>query len=301
MQQNIRRSKKKLKLNEEKQYIPRNKSRIILLKFKKNKMAIIGLAIISILIFTGIFANFIAPQSYREQNLSLKNQSPSTDFWFGTDEFGRCIFSRIVYGARISLKVGIISTGISVLIGIIIGSISAYYGGFLDQMLVVVMDVMWAFPTILLSLIIVAIIGASLNSVIIAIALSYWVQYARLIRGQILSLKNELYIEVTRSLGANDSTILWKHLLPNAIIPVVVAATLGMGSAIVLEATLSFLGMGAQPPTPSWGSMLSNGRTYLFIAPWSAIIPGIATIITVLGFNLLGDGLRDIMDIKMKE
>jgi ABC-type dipeptide/oligopeptide/nickel transport system permease subunit len=301
MQQNIRRSKKKLKLNEEKQYTPRNKSRIILLKFKKNKMAIIGLAIISILIFTGIFANFIAPQSYREQNLSLKNQSPSTDFWFGTDEFGRCIFSRIVYGARISLKVGIISTGISVLIGIIIGSISAYYGGFLDQILVVVMDVMWAFPTILLSLIIVAIIGASLNSVIIAIALSYWVQYARLIRGQILSLKNELYIEVIRSLGANDSTILWKHLLPNAIIPVVVAATLGMGSAIVLEATLSFLGMGAQPPTPSWGSMLSNGRTYLFIAPWSAIIPGIATIITVLGFNLLGDGLRDIMDIKMKE
>ena len=273
----------------------------MILKFKKNKMAIIGLVIISILIFTGIFANFIAPQSYREQNLPLKNQSPSPNFWFGTDEFGRCIFSRIVYGARISLKVGIISTGISVLIGIIIGSISAYYGGFLDQILVVLMDVMWAFPTILLSLIIVAIIGASLNSVIIAIALSYWVQYARLIRGQILSLKNELYIEVTRSLGANDSTILWKHLLPNAIIPVVVAATLGMGSAIVLEATLSFLGMGAQPPTPSWGSMLSNGRTYLFIAPWSAIFPGIATIITVLGFNLLGDGLRDIMDIKMKE
>jgi len=264
-------------------------------------MAIIGLVVISILIFTGIFANFIAPQSYREQNLPLKNQSPSYNFWFGTDEFGRCIFSRIVYGARISLKVAIISTGISVLIGIIIGSVSAYYGGFLDQMLVVLMDVMWAFPTILLSLIIVAIIGASLNSVIIAIALSYWVQYARLIRGQILSLKNELYIEVTRSLGANDSTILWKHLLPNAIIPVVVAATLGMGSAIVLEATLSFLGMGAQPPMPSWGSMLSNGRTYLFIAPWSAIFPGIATIITVLGFNLLGDGLRDIMDIKMKE
>lgn len=291
----------KFKSHEEKQYIPRNKNRIMFLKFKKNKMAIIGLIIISILIFTGIFADFIAPHSYREQNLSLKNQSPSSDFLLGTDEFGRCIFSRIIYGARISLKVGIFSTGISVLIGIIIGSISAYYGGFLDQILVVLMDVMWAFPTILLSLVIVAIIGASLNSVIIAIALSYWVQYARLIRGQILSLKNELYIEVTRSLGANDSAILWKHLLPNAVIPVVVAATLGMGSAIVLEATLSFLGMGAQPPTPSWGSMLSNGRTYLFLAPWLAIFPGIATIITVLGFNLLGDGLRDIMDIKMKE
>jgi len=290
-----------LKLKEEKQYIPRNKSRIMFLKFKKNKMAIIGLIIILVLIFIGLFADFIAPQSYREQNLSLKNQPPSSDFLFGTDEFGRCIFSRIVYGARISLKVGIISTGISVLIGIFIGSISAYYGGFLDRILVVLMDVMWAFPTILLSLIIAAIIGASLNSVIIAIALSCWVQYARLIRGQILSLKNELYIEVTRSLGANNSTILWKHLLPNAIIPVVVAATLGMGSAIVTEATLSFLGMGAQPPTPSWGSMLSNGRTYLFTAPWSAIFPGIATIITVLGFNLLGDGLRDIMDIKMKE
>jgi len=290
-----------LKLNEEKQYIPRNKIRIMISKFKKNKMAIIGLVIISILIFTGIFADFIAPQSYWEQNLSLKNQWSSSNFWLGTDEFGRCIFSRIVYGARISLKVGIISTGISVLIGIFIGSISAYYGGFLDRILVMLMDVMWAFPTILLSLIIAAIIGASLNSVIIAIALSCWVQYARLIRGQILSLKNELYIEATRSLGASDFTILWKHLLPNAIIPVVVAATLGMGSAIVTEATLSFLGMGAQPPTPSWGSMLSNGRTYLFIAPWSAIFPGIATIITVLGFNLLGDGLRDIMDIKMKE
>jgi len=298
---NIGRRKMKFNSPEEKQYIPRNKSKIMFLKFKKNKMAIIGLIIILILIFTGIFADFIAPHSYREQNLSLKNQSPSSDFLLGTDEFGRCIFSRIVYGARISLKVGILSTGISVLIGIIIGSMSAYYGGFLDQILVVLMDVMWAFPTILLSLLIVAIIGASLNSVIIAIALSYWVQYARLIRGQMLSLKNELYIEVIRSLGANDSTILWKHLLPNAVIPVVVAATLGMGSAIVLEATLSFLGMGAQPPTPSWGSMLSNARTYLFLAPWLAIFPGIATIITVLGFNLLGDGLRDIMDIKMKE
>jgi len=290
-----------LKLKEEEKYIPRNKSRIMFLKFKKNKMAIIGLIIILVLIFTGLFADFIAPQSYREQNLSLKNQSPSSNFWFGTDEFGRCIFSRIVYGARISLKVGIVSTGISVLIGIIIGSISAYYGGVLDQILVVFMDATYAFPTILLSLIIVAIIGASLNTVIIAIALSFWVSYARLIRGQILSLKNELYIEVIRSLGASDFTILWKHLVPNGIIPVVVAATLGMGSAIVTEATLSFLGMGAQPPMPSWGSMLSNGRAYLFLAPWLAIIPGIATIITVLGFNLLGDGLRDIMDIKMKE
>lgn len=287
--------------NKEYRPVPRSQRKIMWMKFRRNKMAVIGLGIIFVLIFTGIFADFLAPYSYREQHLELKNQPSSLKYFFGTDEFGRCIFSRIIYGARISLKVGVISTGISVIIGIIIGSLSAYYGGILDNILVILMDVMWAFPTILLSLTIIAIIGASLNSVIIAIALSYWVQYARLIRGQILSLKNELYIEATKSLGANDLTILFKHLLPNAISPVIVSATLGMGSAIVLEATLSFLGMGAQPPTPSWGSMMSNGRVYLLISPRLVIFPGLATMITVLGFNLFGDGLRDIMDIKMKE
>ena len=287
--------------NDEYQAAPRSPRKIMWMKFRRNKMAIVGVGIIIVLIFTGIFADFLAPHSYREQQLELKNQPPSLRYLFGTDEFGRCIFSRVIYGARVSLKVGIISTGISVIIGIIIGSLSAYYGGILDNILVILMDVMWAFPTILLSLVFIAIIGASLNSVIIAIALSYWVQYARLIRGQILSLKNELYIEATKSLGAKDLTILFKHLLPNAISPVIVAATLGMGNAIVLEATLSFLGMGAQPPTPSWGSMISNGRSYLLISAWLVIFPGLATMITVLGFNLFGDGLRDIMDIKMKE
>ncbi|TKB28549.1 ABC transporter permease [Desulfopila sp. IMCC35006] len=267
-------------------------------KLKNNRAGVLGLIIIAGLIITALFADYIAPYSYKAQDLSLMNIPPSMDHIMGTDEFGRDVFSRIILGSRISVYVGVVSVGLSVLIGSLLGALAGYYEGWLDRVLSTVTDLTWSLPEILVALLLVAVVGAGVECVIIAIALTYWAQYARLIRGQILMLKNEIYVEATRSLGATDFTILFKHLFPNAIAPVIVAATIGIGQAIVLEATLGFLGMGAQPPLPSWGAMMSNGTAYLFISPWVIIFPGLAMMITVFGFNLFGDVLVDIMDIR---
>ena len=267
-------------------------------KLKSNKAALTGIVIIWLLIVAAIFADVLAPYSYKQQNLAEMNLAPSASHLMGTDEFGRDVLSRIIHGSRISVYVGVVSVGFSVLIGVLIGSVAGYYGGWLDQLLSVVTDLTWSLPEILVALLLVAVVGAGLECVIIAIALTYWAQYARLIRGQILMLKTEVYVEATRSLGATDFTILFRHLFPNAIAPVLVAATIGIGQAIVLEATLGFLGMGAQPPLPSWGAMMSNGTAYLFISPWVIIFPGLAMMVTVLGFNLFGDALVDILDIR---
>ncbi len=269
-------------------------------KLAGNKAGLLGLFIILILILMAALANVIAPHSYKEQELSAMNTPPCREYIMGTDEFGRDVLSRIIHGSRISVYVGVVSVGLSVLIGVVVGSIAGYYGGWLDHILSMTADLTWSLPEILVALLMVAIVGAGLESVIIAIALTYWAQYARLIRGQILMLKNDVYVEATRSLGASNFNILFKHLFPNAIAPVVVAATIGIGQAIVLEATLGFLGLGAQPPLPSWGAMMSNGTAYLFISPWVIIFPGVAMMITVLGFNLFGDALVDLMDIKEK-
>ncbi|BBO92229.1 ABC transporter permease [Desulfosarcina ovata] len=267
-------------------------------KMKSNKAGVAGIVIICILIGVAASADILAPYSYKQQNLTEMNRAPSMAHFMGTDEFGRDVFSRIIHGSRISVYVGVVSVGLSVLIGVIIGSLAGYYGGWLDQSLSIVTDLTWSLPEILVALLLVAIVGAGLECVIIAIALTYWAQYARLIRGQILMLKTEVYVEATRSLGATDFTILFRHLFPNAIAPVLVAATIGIGQAIVLEATLGFLGMGAQPPLPSWGAMMSNGTAYLFISPWVIVFPGLAMMVTVLGFNLFGDALVDILDIR---
>jgi len=274
---------------------------VIFKRFSGNKMGVIGTALILCLIFVAIFAPLLEPYSYKEQNIEIMNEPPSLSHLLGTDDFGRDLLSRIIRGARISFVVGVLSVAISVLIGIVIGSIAGFYGGVIDLILTTIADLTWSMPAILIALLLVAIIGAGLESVIVAIGLSYWAQYARLIRGQILSLKSAVYIEATKSMGASDFVILFKHLLPNSISPVIVAATIGVGNAIVLEATLGFLGMGAQPPTPSWGAMMSNGTAYLFISPWMIIFPGLAMMVTVLGFNLFGDALIDIMDVKNKE
>ncbi len=267
-------------------------------RFTANRMGVVGSVIIVMLVAVAALANFIAPHSYKKQELSIMNTPPSGDYPMGTDEFGRDVLSRVIHGSRISVYVGVVSVGLSVLIGVLIGSIAGYYGGWIDQILTTIADLTWSLPEILVALLLVAIIGAGVECVIVAIALTYWAQYARLIRGQILMLKNEVYVEATRSLGANDFNILFKHLFPNAIAPVVVAATIGIGQAIVLEATLGFLGLGAQPPLPSWGAMMSSGTAYLFISPWVIIFPGLAMMITVLGFNLFGDALVDMLDIK---
>jgi peptide/nickel transport system permease protein len=274
---------------------------VILNRFSSNKMGMLGTLLILGLILVAIFAPLLEPYSYKEQNIDLISAPPSASHLLGTDDFGRDLLSRTIRGARISFVVGVLSVAISVVIGIIIGCIAGFYGGVIDLVLTTIADLTWSMPAILIALLFVAIIGAGLESVVIAIGLSYWAQYARLVRGQILSLKNAVFIEATRSMGASDFVILFKHLLPNSISPVIVAATIGIGNAIVLEATLGFLGMGAQPPTPSWGAMMSNGTAYLFIAPWMIIFPGLAMMITVLGFNLFGDALIDIMDVKNKE
>jgi peptide/nickel transport system permease protein len=267
-------------------------------RFTANRMGVVGSIIIIALVVVAALANIIAPHSYKKQKLSLMNTPPSGEYPMGTDEFGRDVLSRVIHGSRISVYVGVVSVGLSLLIGVFIGSIAGYYGGWIDHLLTTIADLTWSLPEILVALLLVAIIGAGVECVIIAIALTYWAQYARLIRGQILMLKNEVYVEATRSLGANDFTILFKHLFPNAIAPVVVAASIGIGQAIVLEATLGFLGLGAQPPLPSWGAMMSSGTAYLFISPWVIIFPGLAMMITVLGFNLFGDALVDMLDIK---
>ncbi len=264
-------------------------------------MGIVGTVLIVCLIFVAIFAPLLEPYPYKEQNIEIMNEAPSSSHLLGTDDFGRDLLSRIIRGARISFVVGVLSVAISVLIGVVIGSIAGFYGGAIDLILTTIADLTWSMPAILIALLFVAVIGAGLESVIVAIGLSYWAQYARLVRGQILSLKSAVFIEATKSMGANDFVILFKHLLPNSLSPVIVAATIGIGNAIVLEATLGFLGMGAQPPTPSWGAMMSNGTAYLFISPWMIVFPGLAMMITVLGFNLFGDALIDIMDVKNKE
>ena len=274
---------------------------IILNRFTGNKMGVIGAVLILCLVFVAIFAPLLEPYSYQSQNIEIMNSPPSLTHLLGTDDFGRDVFSRVIRGARISFVVGVLSVLISVVIGVIVGSIAGFYGGAIDMVLTTIADLTWSMPAILIALLIVAVTGAGLESVVLAIGLSYWAQYARLIRGQILSLKNAVFIEATRSLGASDFVLIFKHLIPNSISPVIVAATLGIGNAIVLEATLSFLGMGAQPPTPSWGAMMSNGTAYLFIAPWMIVFPGLAMMITVLGFNLFGDALIDVMDIKNKD
>ncbi len=270
-------------------------------RFTGNKMGVIGTVLILCLLFIAIFAPLLEPYSYQSQNIDNMNSPPSLTHFLGTDDFGRDVLSRIIRGARISFVVGVLSVLIEVVIGVIVGSIAGFYGGIVDIVLTTIADLTWSMPAILIALLIVAVIGAGLESVVLAIGLSYWAQYARLIRGQILSLKNAVFIEATRSLGASDFVLLFKHLIPNSLSPVIVAATIGIGNAIVLEATLGFLGMGAQPPTPSWGAMMSNGTAYLFIAPWMIVFPGLAMMITVLGFNLFGDALIDVMDIKNKD
>jgi ABC-type dipeptide/oligopeptide/nickel transport system permease subunit len=222
---------------------------VILKRFSGNKMGVLGTALIVGLILVAIFAPMLEPYSFKEQNIELMNAPPSASHLLGTDEYGRDLLSRVIRGARISFVVGVLSVMISVLIGVVIGSIAGFYGGAIDLVLTTIADLTWSMPAILIALLLVAIIGAGLESVVVAIGLSYWAQYARLVRGQILSLKGAVYIEATKSMGASDFVILFKHLLPNSMSPVIVAATIGVGNAIVLEATLGFLGMGAQPPT----------------------------------------------------
>ncbi len=269
-------------------------------RLKKNKLAIIGLAIVLFLIFLAIFAPFLAPY---EPNSRIKEDSslgPSRTHFFGTDLLGRDIFSRVIYGSRISIEVGIIAVGISMVLGLFLGALAGYFGRWPDAIIMRVADIFFAFPYILGAIAIMTILGSGIVNIFIAIGVLGWAYFARIFRGSILSIKNKEYIEAARALGASNTRIITKHIFPNAIAPIIVFATMNVGTAIIVEAALSFLGIGVQPPTPAWGKMLSESLNFIDIAPWMMLFPGLAIVITVLGFVLLGDGLRDAFDPKMK-
>lgn len=268
--------------------------------FSKNRLALIGLFIVLFFIVIAALAPYIAPYSYRDQVLADRFLPPSGKHWFGTDDFGRDIFSRVLYGARISLWVGFFSVMASAIIGTFLGIIAGYYGRWVDGLISRVFDILLAFPSILLAIAIVAILGPSLQNALIAIAVINIPNFGRLVRSKVLSVKQEEYIMSARAVGMRDSRILFRHILPNSVTPVIVQATLAIATAIIEAAALGFLGLGARPPEPEWGRMLADAKNYLSQAPWTLFFPGMAIMLTVLGFNLMGDGLRDVLDPKMK-
>ncbi|WP_059172653.1 ABC transporter permease [Bacillus sp. FJAT-27445] len=268
--------------------------------FQKNRLALIGLLIVIFFIVIAALAPYIAPYSFREHVLADRLMPPSEKHWFGTDDFGRDIFSRVVYGARISLWVGFFSVLASAIIGTFLGVIAGYYGRWVDGLISRIFDILLAFPSILLAIAIVAILGPSLQNALIAIAIINIPNFGRLVRSKVLSVKQEEYIMSARAVGMRDSRILFRHILPNSVTPVIVQATLAIATAIIEAAALGFLGMGARVPDPEWGRMLADSKNYLTQAPWTLFFPGMAIMLTVLGFNLMGDGLRDVLDPKMK-
>lgn len=268
------------------------------MRLKQSKQAIVGLVIIGLLILTAIFANVIAPYNPTKQDLINQFLPPSSEYLFGTDEFGRDIFSRIIFGSRISLQVGVIAVGIAMITGTLIGMLAGYYGRWFDMISQRVIDVMLAFPGLLLALAIIAVLGTGIQNVMIAVGIGSVPTYARLVRAQVLSAKQLEYVEAARAMGARDYRLLLKHILPNVISSLIVLGSLGIASAILSAAALSFIGLGAQPPSPEWGAMLSQGRDFLRDQWWITTFPGIFIALTVLGFNLVGDGLRDAFDPK---
>ncbi|MEW6607122.1 MAG: ABC transporter permease [bacterium] len=266
----------------------------------KNKTTLIGLIIITVFIILAICAPIIAPYSPYEINLKQRLKSPDCQHLCGTDNLGRDIFSRILYGARISLTVGTIATFLAMFIGFVFGGIGGYVGGKIDKLIIALTDIMLAFPGLLLAIGVAVAVGPGLITLYIALATVGWAEFARLIRGIVLSLKEQDYIEAARVIGASDVRIILRHILPNIFPIIIVVATLRIGGYILSEASLSFLGLGAQPPTPSWGSIVSIGSNFILTAPWFSIFPGLAIATVVIGFNLSGDGLRDILDPKLK-
>ena len=253
-----------------------------------------------VLILLAVFAPYLTIYDYAAQDLPAGFTPPNADHWLGTDEFGRDLLTRIFYGARTSLSVSSIAIGLSVFTGMVLGAAAGYFGGRFDRAVTVVVDLTWSFPEILVALILVAIIGPGISGTMAAIGVAYLAQFTRLTRAQIMAIKGETYIEAAQSLGGSHAHILMKHLLPNALAPVLVSAMLATGDAIILEATLGFFGLGAQPPTASWGGMMSSGAAQLFKGPWIIIFPGLAVATTVIAINLFGDALIRALDIRAR-
>ncbi|MFN3550218.1 MAG: ABC transporter permease [Endomicrobiia bacterium] len=267
---------------------------------KKNNSLIAGIIIVGLLIITAFFAKFISPHNPYEQNLAYRLQGPSFKNLFGTDELGRDVFSRMIYASRVSLSVGFISVGIATLIGTILGLISGYYGKFVDDFIMRLVDIMLCFPTFFLIILVIAFLKPSIYNIMIVIGLTSWPGLARYVRAEVLKIKSSEYVLSAKLAGLSSFRILFVHILPNVLVPIVVSFSLGIGSAILTESGLSFLGLGVQPPEPSWGNILSSGKDYIHIAWWLSLFPGVAIFVTVIGFNLLAEGLRILFNPKEK-
>jgi len=275
--------------------------RVIGKRFSRNKLSIIGVVTVLLLIATSIFAPFIAP--YNPTAIDVHNvlSPPSKQHLLGTDELGRDLLSRIIWGSRVSLKVGFVAVGIAIMIGIILGALSGFYGGWVDAVLMRFVDIMLAFPTFFLILAIISILEQNILTIMVVIGLTSWMDVARLVRAEFLSLKEKDFVSAARALGASDKRLIFRHILPNALSPVFVAATFGVAGAILIESGLSFLGLGVQPPEPSWGNILTAGKDNIEVAWWLSLYPGLAILITVLSYNLVGEGLRDALDPRLWE
>ncbi len=269
-------------------------------RYARNRLALVGLWVVLGVVVAALFAHWLAPTSPIKPDFVNLLRPPSTAHPMGTDDLGRDVFSRVIFGARTSLLAGVISVGLAVAVGLPVGLLSGYYGGRLDDVLMRLTDAVLSFPFLVLALALAAVLGAGLDKAMIAIGIVFTPGFIRLARGQVLGEREQNYVEAARAMGAHDGRIIWNHILPNVLSPVVVQASLSTAVAITAEAALSFLGLGTQPPTPSWGSMLNIAQAYLSTAPWMAIWPGLAIFVTVLALNLLGDGLREALDPRLR-
>lgn len=277
-----------------------SQTRLFLRQFIRNRTAVIGLFLVVLMTLSAIFADSITPWDPMLQVYTDTLEAPSPNHWMGTDDLGRDIFSRIIYGTRVSLPIGVISMGVSSIIGVMLGLLAGYYGGRVDTIIMRILDAVLAFPSLLLAIFLVAILKPSLQNAMIAIVVVSIPAFARVTRANILSIKEREYIEASRALGLQNWRIMLVHALPNALSPIIVQISLGIGRAILLEASLSFLGLGVQPPTPAWGSMLANGRQFITLGWWMSTFPGIAVFLSVLAFNFIGDGLREAFDPRQR-
>jgi peptide/nickel transport system permease protein len=269
-------------------------------RFSRNRIAVAGGIVVILLFVVSLLASWISPYDPNEINLQEVLSHPSWAHLFGTDQLGRDVFSRMIWGAGISLKVGFVATGVSICIGVILGALAGYYGRWVDMVIMRFVDIMLCFPAFFLILAVIAILEPSIWNIMIVIGLTSWMGITRLVRADFISLKERDFVQAARAIGASDLRIIFRHILPNAMASILVAATLGVAGAILTESALSFLGIGVQPPTPSWGNILTAGKNNIDIAWWLSLYPGLAILITVLGYNLLGEGIRDSLDPRLK-
>ncbi|MDR0786697.1 MAG: ABC transporter permease [Gemmatimonadota bacterium] len=271
-------------------------------QFRRNKLAIAGLVVMIVLYLMTLLTPLLAPYDPTAQGdiVLTRYLSPSFQHLMGTDKFGRDIFSRVLYGARISLSIGFIAVGLGVVLGALIGSVAGYFGKWTDTVLMRFTDMMLSFPRVILLIVIIALFEPTIWLVVTVLGLTGWMSVARIVRGEVLTLREREFVQAAKVLGMSDARIIWRHIIPNTLAPVIVYATLGIGNTILVEASLSFLGLGVQPPTPSWGNMINDGRDSLITAWWISTFPGLAIVLTVVAFNLLGDGLRDALDPRLR-